>query len=159
MTADKIKKNFKKAIDSIRKDRGEGKSFPKAMMTDAQIEKGTATVNCGGEWVSSESSMNLAKRVASDPRFLVFLAEANAKAAIERTSFGAYQIRISYTADRYGVDHYMKEMDKNFRKFGESAMELNSIWVCKLRDTNILTDDEYFALRKYNRSKFAELPI
>lgn len=159
MTADKIKKSFKKTIDSIRKERGEGKTFPKAMMTEAQISKGTATVNCGGEWCSADFTLNLAKSVASDPRFLVFLAEANAKAAIELNNFGTYQIRISYIADRYGADYYMKQMDKNFKKYGEKALELNSVWVCRLMDSGNLTEEEYKTLRAYNRAKYSELPI
>lgn len=94
MTTDQIKKNFQKTIGAIRKERND--SFPKAMMTGQQMAKNTATVNCGGEWKSAEKSLEIAKATATDPRFLVFLAECDAKAKIEPNPFGGYQIRIYY---------------------------------------------------------------
>ena len=94
MTTDKIKKEFQKTISAIRKEMND--QFPKAMMTGQQMAKRTATVNCGGEWRTEEYSLKMAKAVATDPRFIVFLAECDANAKIEANSFGGYQIRIYY---------------------------------------------------------------
>lgn len=89
-----IKKKLQKTIKAIRSEIGG--EYPKAMMTGQQEAKRTATVNCGGEWRSAEKALKMAKEVATDPRFLVFLAECDASAKIEMNSFGAYQIRITY---------------------------------------------------------------
>lgn len=94
MTTEQIKKRFQKTISAIRNERGG--NYPKAMMTGQQMAKNTATVNCGGEWKSAEACLKIAKETATDPRFLVFLLECDAKAKIEPNPFGGYQIRINY---------------------------------------------------------------
>lgn len=91
----KIKKELQKVIGTIRKEKS-ANSFPKAMMTGQQMEKSTATVNCGGEWGTPESTMKRAKMVMDDERFKAFLEKYNATANIEPNSFGTYQIRIHY---------------------------------------------------------------
>lgn len=90
----KIKKEFQKVIGTIRKETTY--RYPKPMMTGQQMEKRTATVNCGGEWGSPESTMQVAKMVMEDKRFKEFLEKCNATAKIEINSFGTYQIRINY---------------------------------------------------------------
>jgi hypothetical protein len=90
-----MKKEFQKVIATIRKEKRAG-SFPKPMMTTSQMEKRTATVNCGGEWGSQESTMEIAKMVMEDERFKSFLVKSEATAKIETNNFGTYQIRINY---------------------------------------------------------------
>ena len=91
----KIKKEFQKVIATIRKEKSTG-NFPKPMMTSSQMEKRTATVNCGGEWGTPESTMEKAKMVMEDERFKDFLAKVEATATIETNNFGTYQVRINY---------------------------------------------------------------
>lgn len=95
-----IKKDFQKVIKAIRdaknKECGTNSEFPKAMMTRQQIAKGTATVNCGGEWGSLEGTTYRANKVMNDERFTEFLTRWNATAKIEMNSFGTAQIRINY---------------------------------------------------------------
>lgn len=72
--------------------------YPKAMMTAKQIENHTATVNCGGEWVSPKASRMMAERVMADPGFQKYLTDFNALACIEAVG-GSYpysQIRITF---------------------------------------------------------------
>lgn len=97
-----IKKDFQKVIKAIRdaknKECGTNSEFPKAMMTRQQIAKGTATVNCGGEWCkhSPEVARERADLVMKDERFTAFLTKWNATAHIELDNFGVTQIRINY---------------------------------------------------------------
>ena len=95
-TARAMKKDFAKVIKAIRTQDG-GNLKIKPMMTEAQMEKGTATVNLGGEWTNYENSSNRADIVMNDERFQNFLIKWNAKAARELvTRFNVWQIRISY---------------------------------------------------------------
>lgn len=95
-----IKKNLQKTVKAIRDDINATKDrpsdFPKAMMTNQQMEKNTATVNCGGEWANAKTSMERVNAVMNDARFAKFLAECGATAKVEPTPFGSYQIRINY---------------------------------------------------------------
>ena len=95
MDVNKIKKEFQKVIGIIRKDKF-AYSYPKPMMTGAQMEKRQATVNCGGEWGTPESTLETANTVMADERFTAFLAKVEATAKIETNNFGTYQIRINY---------------------------------------------------------------
>lgn len=95
-----LKKDFQKTISAIRKDRKESTGrdvhYPKAMMTGQQESKRTATVNCGGEWVSEQVSVEIAELVMKDHRFNDFLARYSAKAITEKNPFGGVQVRIHY---------------------------------------------------------------
>ncbi len=96
------KKEFQKTISSIRKDWREKRNtpraeYPKAMMTSQQMDNGTATVNCGGDFCSF--SKELAEYVMNDSRFQKFLADAGAVAEVEKFwhySCPAYQVRIRF---------------------------------------------------------------
>lgn len=94
------KKAFQKVIKEIREDRNatlERKSdFPKPMMTKKQMEKLEATVNCGGEWGSAESTKAIADMVTADERFKEFLHNFRAEARLELNNFNTYQIRITF---------------------------------------------------------------
>ena len=94
MTTDKIKKEFQKVINTIRKENGD--SYPKAIMTAKQMETSTATVNCGGEWRDTQYTVMTSNMVMEDTRFQEFLTKANATARIEADKFGGFQIRINY---------------------------------------------------------------
>lgn len=96
-TARKMKKDFQKVIKAIRETNGE-RTNPKPMMTEAQMEKGTATVNCGGEWCkhSPEVARKRADLVMKDERFTAFLTKWNATAHTELDNYGVTQIRINY---------------------------------------------------------------
>lgn len=88
-----IKKNLQKTIKAIRND---GEEFPKAMMTSQQMEKRTATVNCGGEWLP-KTSRKTAESVIENELFKAFLKEVGAVANLEHIDrFDAWQIRITY---------------------------------------------------------------
>ena len=89
-----MKADFQKVIGEIRNDIGG--MFPKAMMTNQQMQKNTATVNCGGEWRSAENAMKTVNAVMNDERFKAFLVRQNATAMIEYTQFATPQIRINY---------------------------------------------------------------
>ena len=101
-----VKKTFQKTVSEIRKDwrvkrNTPGGEYPKAMMTSQQEAKNTATVNCGGEWVSSSFSKDLAEYVINDERFQKFLSDAGAEATIEKVYGRNYvvpgcQVRISF---------------------------------------------------------------
>ena len=101
-----FKRNFQKTISKIRADwRIEqnipAADYPKAMMTNQQMMKNTATVNCGGEWLDSIREREIADRVMNDERFQKLLADFKATAEIERSCFGirtypGFQIRIHY---------------------------------------------------------------
>ena len=92
-----FKKEFQETIAAIRKELG-STEYPKAMCTGAQYAKGTATVNCGGEWRPT-SSAETANRVMQHPKFAALLKAHNATAAYEQ---GRYynmswtQIRIHF---------------------------------------------------------------
>lgn len=98
------KKAFQYTISKIRKDwrvynHTPAAEYPKAMMTNQQIEKMTATVNCGGEWLSGTTEKEIANFVMNDQRFLDFLEKYNAVAEIEsfyHYSCIGYQIRIKF---------------------------------------------------------------
>lgn len=92
---DKVKRKFQKVISSIRKDIG-GSSYPKAMMTMVQMERGQATVNCGGEWLGVSRTIEIAHAVMFDERFVSFIEEVHARAVLEVNNFGTYQIRIHF---------------------------------------------------------------
>lgn len=95
-TARKMKKDFQKTIKAIRGDRSE---YPKPMMTEQQMEKNTASVNCGGEWFSKNPGFTErnADLVMNDERFTAFLSRWNATATKEiNQRFGVTQIRINY---------------------------------------------------------------
>ncbi len=63
------KRDFQKVISAIRKEMGGGE-YPKAMCTGQQMEKRTATVNCGGEWYSSKSA-ETAQQVMENMKFVL----------------------------------------------------------------------------------------
>ena len=88
-----VKKDFQNTIKAIRGDRYR---YPKPMMTEVQMSKKEATVNCGGEWGTTETTYEVATYVMNDARFADFLARHNAKATIEFNNFGTYQIRIHF---------------------------------------------------------------
>lgn len=94
------KKAFQKVIKGIREDRnatlGRTSDFPKPMMTRKQMEKLEATVNCGGEWGSAESTKGIADMVMADSRFKAFLHNFRAEARLELNNFSTYQIRITF---------------------------------------------------------------
>ena len=95
----KIKRDLQKAVSGVRADRkktNEREEYPKAMMTGQQMEKNTATVNCGGEWKKAETTLEIATQVINDERFKDFLEKHNADARIEANNFGGFQIRINY---------------------------------------------------------------
>lgn len=94
-----IKKDLQKAVSGVRADRkklNNREEFPKAMMTGQQMDKNTATVNCGGEWRRAETTLEIATQVMNDKRFKDFLEKHNADARIEANNFGGFQIRINY---------------------------------------------------------------
>lgn len=100
-----MKKDFQKVIKAIRdednaKHGREGRDkieYPKPMMTAAQMEKSTATVNLGGEWSNYERTSGRAEMVMNDERFKSFLQKWNATATKElMTRFNTFQIRIDY---------------------------------------------------------------
>lgn len=98
---EEIKKAFQKVIKAIRDDRGTYTrrdreyryEYPKAMATKKQLEKGTATVNCG-EGVTEE----LANMVMNDKRFQDFIKKYDLTAKIEETNdkFIPVQVRIYF---------------------------------------------------------------
>lgn len=97
----KLKKDLQKVISAIRKERQQGENvrlyeFPKAMMTNQQMWKDTATVNCGGQWASKGIDQEIANLVMGDDRFQQFLEKWDANAGFEKESSGAVQIRINY---------------------------------------------------------------
>lgn len=97
-----IKKEFQKTIGEIRKDwrvkrNTPNGAYPKAMMTNQQMEHNTATVNCGGGWCSF--SKELAQFVLEDERFKKYISDAGAKAHMEQVYDGGcpgYQVRIYF---------------------------------------------------------------
>ena len=99
------KKDFQKVISKIRADYRKEENlpaaeYPKAMMTSQQAGNNTATVNCGGEWVSCVTSKKIAARVLGDERFQKLLRDNNATAILEHKYFSGatagYQVRINY---------------------------------------------------------------
>lgn len=94
MLDETTKKEFQKVIGAIRKNDAHLGDYPKAMMTDKQMFKGTATVNCG-EFIYHENSMGLAKSVMENNLFQSFLTKHNATAHVEAVERG-YQIRINF---------------------------------------------------------------
>lgn len=95
---------FQKVIGKIRadiriEDNLPNTEYPKAMMTGQQAAKNTATVNCGGEWVSGQRSHTVALRVMRDERFQKYLKDFDAAAKVEQLYIGsclAYQVRIIF---------------------------------------------------------------
>lgn len=91
------KKQFQKTIKAIREELFAGNEYPKAMMTTQQMEKNTATVNCGGEWWRPEQSHDIAGETIIHPAFKKLIEESNATATIEPVGkCGGVQIRINY---------------------------------------------------------------
>lgn len=100
---DQMKKEYQRLFKEIReKDFGvdskrhDNCKFPKPMMTEAQMEKGTATVNCGGEWLTVDTTKRIADKVMANESFKAFLTKYEAKAELELTPFHSYQIRIRF---------------------------------------------------------------
>lgn len=90
------KKELQKTIKMIRAARGVGE-YPKAMMTAAQENKRTATINCGGR--STAPTLQTAESVLADANFKALLQKYDASAYIEQTGTAAYpymQIRIEW---------------------------------------------------------------
>ena len=92
----KMKKEFQKVIGAIRKGQEQKSDYPKPMMTGQQMEKNTATVNCGGEWSIPEKTRAKAEMVMADERFKAFLEKWEATARFEIIGEGNTQIRINY---------------------------------------------------------------
>lgn len=92
-----MKKDLQKVIKAVRDENDLG-TYPKAIMTISQMEKRTATVNCGGEFAQwdKERAEGRAQAVMSDERFVAFLKKHNATAHTELDKFGVTQIRINY---------------------------------------------------------------
>lgn len=90
-----MKKDFQQTIKAIRESLNESE-FPKAMMTERQMAKNTATVNCEDRYYSQERSKARAEKVITDSRFQDFLKRHNATATIEYNSRKNAQIRINY---------------------------------------------------------------
>lgn len=91
-----VKKEFQKVIATIRKElnaaAGKSYEYPKAMMTGQQIQKKTATVNCGHSFTRPE-------KVMQHPAFIAFLQKFNASARVEQTGpkdFIQYQVRLYF---------------------------------------------------------------
>lgn len=58
------------------------------------------------------------------------------------------------------MEIYMYEIDRAFRVLGaERGFDQNVSDITAWRDSNIITQDEYKELRKYNRETYAELPL
>lgn len=96
----KTKKEFQKAIKNIRNSRnaelGINSNYPKPMMTQVQMDKREATVNCGGEFGTPDEIRDRANYVMADARFKEFLDKHNATANLELNAFNTYQIRIHF---------------------------------------------------------------
>ena len=97
---EQMKKEYQRLFKEIReKDFGADSKrveYPKPMMTEAQMEKGTATVNCGGEWLTVDATKRIADKVMANESFKAFLTKYEAKAELELTPFHSYQIRIRF---------------------------------------------------------------
>lgn len=98
-----IKKEYQKLIKDIRENdfgviRGEYRGnclYPKPMMTETQMSKGQATINCG-DW-NPEGSKARADKMMEIESFKAFLQKYEATAHIEFVdSKDAYQIRIQF---------------------------------------------------------------
>lgn len=131
---EKTKKAFQRVIANIRKETES--EFPKAMMTSQQMNKCTATVNCGGERYSTESSKELAEKVLNDKRFLTFLEKNKAAAAVEAVSIGdkmAYQVRILF--DGYGREDQLEAVEEtNVEEAVESAKAAAEEMIAKINE-------------------------
>lgn len=131
---EKTKKAFQRVIANIRKETES--EFPKAMMTSQQMNKCTATVNCGGERYSTESSKELAEKVLNDERFLIFLEKNNAAATVEAVSIGnkmAYQVRVLFNG--YGEDDQLEAVEKtNIEEAVESAKAAAEEMIAKINE-------------------------
>lgn len=106
---EKTKKAFQNVVAKIRKETGD--QFPKAMMTRQQMNKATATVNCGGEFKGTESSKELAEKVLNDERFNEFLKKNEAAALVEAVNIAGktvYQVRVLF--EGYGEDEFVEEV-------------------------------------------------
>ena len=87
-----IKKELQKVIKEIRC----GEWFPKAMMTQQQMAKKQATINCGGEYFSEKETMETVNEVLTSQMFNDFLTKHGAKAEIEYGGRKKAQIRIHF---------------------------------------------------------------
>ena len=99
-----MKKEFQKLIKEIReKDFGVDPSrrdnckYPKPMMTEVQMGKGQATVNCGAGWYLNITTKEYARKIIENPSFKAFLEKYEATATIEymKTADG-YQVRLQF---------------------------------------------------------------
>lgn len=81
------KKIFQSIIGDLRTKRniqlGVKEQHPKAMMSNYQMAKNSATVNCGGEWRGREYSQQIADYVMGSQAFTEMIKAYNAKADIE----------------------------------------------------------------------------
>lgn len=96
MITTEVKKEFQKVVATIRKDlnaaAGKTYEYPKAMMTGQQMQKNTATVNCGHSFTRPE-------KVLQHPAFKDFLQKFNATAKTEQTGpkdYVQYQVRLYF---------------------------------------------------------------
>lgn len=54
----------------------------------------------------------------------------------------------------------MEDIDKGFEIFGDDiGFQKNVEYVISLREEEIISEEEYFVLRKYNRTQYSNLPI
>lgn len=67
--------------------------YPKAMMGYKQIERGTATINCGN---STAEGRALAEDIITSQQFRAFMAECGVRSAEIEHAPGVTQIRIRY---------------------------------------------------------------
>lgn len=96
MITAEVKKEFQKVVATIRKElntaAGKANEYPKAMMTGKQMQKNTATVNCGGSFTRRD-------QVLQHPAFKAFCEKHHATAEAERVPYGSYtqhQLRLRF---------------------------------------------------------------
>lgn len=96
MITAEVKKEFQKVVATIRKElnaaAGKAYEYPKAMMTGQQMQKNTATVNCGGSFTRRD-------QVLQHPVFIAFCEKHHATAEAERVPYGSYtqhQLRLRF---------------------------------------------------------------
>jgi len=92
-----LQKYAKKQRDQQLKDWPEtwAPEYPKAMMTQVQQQKRTATINCGD---GVKRSDDISGKILNDPEFLEILKGAAAVKETRKNWYGdtVYQIRINY---------------------------------------------------------------
>lgn len=97
---DKMKKELQKVCQIIRDERGVERGrgntgYPKPILSEDMKRKGTAVINCGGEWFAEEKTKSIANLVLENEAFKTFIETYEAKAFIEKERFG-YHIRINF---------------------------------------------------------------